>query len=66
MPRVKINDLSVDLEELRKKDPEILKKIRGGILARTPTLFTIYRPQDSKWGTLCDTCNFGCPSTGKY
>ncbi len=27
---IKIKDLDVDLDELQKKDPEILKKIRGG------------------------------------
>jgi hypothetical protein len=30
MARIKIKDLNVNLEELKKKDPEILKKIRGG------------------------------------
>ena len=30
MGRIKIKDLNVNLEELKKKDPEILKKIRGG------------------------------------
>ncbi len=30
-PRIKIKDLDVDLDELQKKDPEILKKIRGGV-----------------------------------
>ena len=28
--RIEIRDLNVDLDELQKKDPEILKKIRGG------------------------------------
>ena len=31
MARIKIKDLNVSLEELRKKDPQILKKIRGGM-----------------------------------
>lgn len=30
MARIKIKDLNVSLEELKKKDPQILKKIRGG------------------------------------
>ena len=30
MGRIKIEDLNIDLEEFKKKDPEILKKIRGG------------------------------------
>jgi|PlaIllAssembly_1097288.scaffolds.fasta_scaffold615339_2 hypothetical protein len=73
MARIKIKDLSVDLQELQKKDPEILSKIRGGaisgsrLIARVPigesTVFMclpVPRP-DSKTGTtLCDTTNFGC------
>ena len=30
MARIKIKDLNVSLEELKKRDPQILKKIRGG------------------------------------
>ena len=30
MSRIKIDDLTIDLEELTKKDPKILNKIRGG------------------------------------
>ncbi len=35
MGRIKIKDLEIDLDELRKKDPQILRKIRGGAM-RTP------------------------------
>jgi hypothetical protein len=30
MTRIKIDDLKIDLDELKKKDPQILNKIRGG------------------------------------
>ncbi len=30
MSRIKIDDLTIDLEDLKKKDPQILQKIRGG------------------------------------
>ena len=74
MPRIKIKDLSVDLEELQKKDPEILSKIRGGAISGSRLIFKVpsgestafmcmpYPPRpDSKTGTtLCDTTNFGC------
>ncbi len=68
MSRIKIDDLTVNLEELKKKDPEILKKIRGGStrssqIIKMPipqTSFYWCRP-DSKTGTtLCDTTSFGC------
>ncbi len=73
MSRIKIQDLSVDLEELKKKDPEILNKIRGGaigsrIIFKVPTgeSTSFFCVPDSKTGTtLCDTCNFGCPSVAK-
>ena len=70
MPRIKIKDLSVDLEELKKKDPEILSKIRGGVFggsrmkARLPTgesTFYFCMPDSKTGNTLCDTTNFGCP-----
>ncbi len=61
MSRIKINDLKIDFEELQKKDPQILKKIRGGYYRRYPMPPIIVKPTDSKWGTLCDTSNFGCP-----
>jgi hypothetical protein len=59
MSRVKIKDLNIDLEELQKKDPKILQKIRGGFY-RKPVPPIILRPTDSRWGTLCDTTDFGC------
>jgi hypothetical protein len=71
MSRIKIKDLSVDLEELKKKDPEILSKIRGGAVSRLIVKMPIPESNyfsckpDSRFA-LCDTCNFGCPSTGKY
>ena len=33
MSRIKIKDLMWDLEELKKKDPEILKKVQGGVIS---------------------------------
>ena len=62
MSRIKIEDLSVDLTELQKKDPKILNKIRGGWKRPLPI---ISKPTDSKFA-LCDTCNFGCPSLIDY
>ena len=41
MGRIKIKDLDVDLEELKKKDPEILRKIRGGYYGTPPRSATM-------------------------
>ena len=72
MSRIKINDLTVNLEELKKKDPEILSKIRGGAFGAFGASRTIIKmpfPEsnyywcrpDSKTGTtLCDTTSYGC------
>ena len=61
MPRIKIDDLKLDLEEIKKKDPKILNKIRGGYRRWKPGPIVIGKPSDSGWGTLCDTSDFGCP-----
>jgi hypothetical protein len=37
MSRIKIKDLNVSLEELKKRDPLILKKIMGGTLTTSLT-----------------------------
>jgi hypothetical protein len=40
-PNIKIRDLNVNLEELSKKDPAILKKLWGGITSgKLPTFRT--------------------------
>ncbi len=36
-PRIKIKDLNVNLDEIQKKDPEILKKVRGGWVGTVPS-----------------------------
>ncbi len=40
MARIKIKDLNVDLKKLSKKDPTILKKIRGGFMVMPPVMLT--------------------------
>jgi hypothetical protein len=50
MSRVKIKDLDIDLEELRRKDPQILNKIRGGYYKRAVMLPRGGRGGSGGWG----------------
>ena len=49
MSRIKIDDLKIDFEELKKKDPQILEKIKGGYYRkRPPGPIVIQGPFDTK------------------
>jgi hypothetical protein len=49
MARIKITDLNVNLEELKKRDPRIMKKIRGGATSPSTGLQCLYAMKASAY-----------------